>query len=509
MLRFNVPDAGRSDSPFALRNAYLIGANANAIRGDIRLEDGTVLCEKREAGAVALALQYEAGDCGELTLQTCLLPEREEPYLLSLELARHQLMVIYSKMEDWAMFELGTGHRAMKRTAVARKLFIEALCQQSGEPASADKNAHDALVAAIDGAEELALAHSELLLNRRKLNGHMPRFPIGCGLSIQHSHDRVRSGLTNHFDFVNLPLSWRLLAPEEGEYRWAIFDQWVEWIGRSRVPAVAGPIISFEPSLVPDWLYIWEHDFDTLRDLIYEHVEKLVSRYSSVISTWNVISGLHVNNHFTFSFDQIMDLSRMTVMLVKKTQPSAKALVEVRQPFGEYYATNPKSIPPVMYGDLLVQGAIPFDGIVLKLLLGQALPSQYTRDLMQISDLLDQFAATNKPLTLSVAVPSEPVTPATDHLPHEQPQPDPNCGHWRKPWSAQVQSHWFEAMVQIALSKPYIDSIAWNEITDHDESELPCGGLIGPDMQPKAALRRLVAMRKALAEQPVYSTSDP
>ena len=499
MLKFLVLDDGRPAKTCPLRNSHLIDTNGHAVRGDIRFKKGHIECDKRDGDSAALALQYPAGDCGELTVQTCLLPDRDAPYLLTLELARHHLMMIYSKMEDWAMFHMETDHPAMKRAEKARRLFIEALCCQHDDPAGADKVARECLVASIDGGEELALAHAELLLERRKANGAMPKFPIGCGVSVEHTEDRLCAGLATNFDFIYLPISWRHLAPEESEYRWQMLDNWIEWVTQTRMPVVVGPIISFEPNMLPDWLYIWEHDFDTVRDLIYEHIETVVKRYSHVIHTWIVVSGLHVHNHFSFSFDLIMDLTRMTTMLVKKTQENAKTLVEIRQPFGEYYGSNPRSIPPLMYGDLLIQGAINFDGFAIKLLMGQALPGQYTRDLMQISHLLDQFSALGKPVTLSVSAPSDTVTPVIKDLKPDEPI-DPDCGYWRKPWSPQVQSHWLEAIFQISLSKPHVDSIAWHDLVDHPEVELPLGGLVGQDMQPKGAFRRLVLFRKNLLD---------
>ena len=54
-----------------------------------------------EADTAALALQYRVGNIGEFTLQTCLLPDRDQPYLLCLELARHRVMTLYAKLEDW------------------------------------------------------------------------------------------------------------------------------------------------------------------------------------------------------------------------------------------------------------------------------------------------------------------------------------------------------------------------------------------------------------------------
>ncbi|MEE9212034.1 MAG: endo-1,4-beta-xylanase [Phycisphaeraceae bacterium] len=498
MLKFLVFDDGRSPDSWPLRNPHLLGSDGNAMRADILFADGAVVVDKRESGAAALAIQQPVGDCGELTIQTCLLPDRDEPYLLSVEQARHRLMVLYNKLEDWGMFDLGPDHAVVKRTELALRLFIESLCCQSEDPAKADRLAKDSLVAAIDGSEELALAHAELLLNRRQSTGSLPKHPIGCGVSLDQTHERIRAGLLASFDFLFLPTSWRGLAPEEGEYQWAKMDDWADWAGRTRMNIIAGPIVSFEPHILPDWLYIWEHDYDTVRELIYEHVERVVSRYRSNVTAWNIVSGLHVNSHFSFSFEQLMDLTRMATMLVKKIQPAAKTLIEIQQPFGEYYSTNQRSIPPLMYADLVVQSAMNFEGFSLKLLMGQALPGQYTRDLMQISSMLDQFSVFGKPVYLTIAAPSEMVTQMMIAAPDAGVPVDPNSGYWRKPWSPLVQSHWLEALLQIAMSKPYIEAVAWHELIDHPEIEMPLAGLIGEDLQPKGAFRRLLAFRNNL-----------
>lgn len=498
MLKFLVYDDGQPASSCPLRNTYLLGSDGNAMRGSITFDKGTIFCDKRETGVAALAIQQPVGDCGELTVQTCLLPDRDEPYLLSLELARHRLMTIYNKSEDWGMFELRADHPASKRIDKARKLFIEALCAQKDDPGTSDKLARESLVAAIDGSEELAIAHAELLLTRRRATGALPRYIIGGGVALGQEHSHLREGVLAHFDFVNLPVSWKALAPEEGEYRWEGADSWVKWAYDHEVPVVAGPLVSFEPNSLPDWLFIWEHDYDTVRDLTYEHVERIVTRYKERIYTWNVVSGLHINNHFTIAFDQLIDLTRMVTMVVKKVQPAAKVMVELREPFGEYYGSNQRSIPPMMYADLLIQGAIHFDAFSIKLHMGQPVSGQFARDLMQISNLLDHFSPLGKPVHLVIDVPSSMVTEEMVTAP-EVGMIDPNCGFWRKPWNQVVQGHWLDAVMRIALSKPFVESVAWGQIMDHPDIEMPLGGLVSEDLQPKQGLRRMASFRKSLA----------
>jgi hypothetical protein len=502
MLKFLVFEDGQPARRWPIRNAYLVGSDSAAVRAAIAFEGGAVVCDKREPGAAALALQVEAGECGELTLQTCLLPDRDHPYVLMLELARHRLMTLYGRLEEWIMFELGADHPVTKRVELARKLFIEALCQQQDDPAKADKLARQCLEVAIDGTEELALAHAEMLLNRRKATGSIPRYALGAGVCLEQTNDRLRAGIQANVDYVAVPTPWKALAPGQGEYNFTALDNWVEWAVRTRMPIVAGPVISFEPQVLPDWLFIWEHDYETVRDVIYEHVERIVSRYRNAVQTWKVASGLHVNSHFTFNFEQIMDLTRTTTMLVKKIQPAAKVLVEIRQPFGEYYATNPRSIPPLMYADLLIQGAINFDALSIRLLMGQAVSGQYTRDLMQVSLMIERYAEFGKPLHVCIGAPSEAVTPEMIYVAEDAEPVDPDAGHWRKPWSPQVQAHWLEAVAQIAMSKPYVESVTWHDLIDHPAMDLPLSGLVTEDLQPKAAYRRLGLLRRSLAGQP-------
>jgi len=236
-----------------------------------------------------------------------------------------------------------------------------------------------------------------------------------------------------------------------------------------------------------------------------------VARYRNVVTLWNVVSGIHTNRYMNLTMDQIMDLTRMAVMLVKKVQPNAKTLVEITHPFGEYYADNPRSVPPFIYADMVLQAGIPIDAYGVRLTMGRAANGQYTRDLMQISDLLDRFSGLGKPVHVTgVAVPSEPVPFDDDDSDiagrgngsvgkgGPSTPPDGRCGHWRKPWSPLVQAHWLEAFYNIALSKPFVDSVAWLSLADHNDLALPHGGLAQADFKAKGAYHRLIKIRKDL-----------
>jgi len=502
MLKFLVYDEGEPAGHWPLRNVHLLGSDGNPMRCNASFEEGTIIVEKREAGSAALGLQHPVGKLGEMTLQTCLLPESDEPYILALELARHRLMTLYQKLEDWGMFELSDRHPVAQKVGQSREQFIEALCLQKDEPTRAAQLAQQALETALDGSEELALAHSQLMMNRKRSGGTLADFPVGCGMPVGQHNDRLRATLAEHFDFMQLPTRWKTLAPEEeGGYEWELLDSWVQWASRHRLPVIGGPLVRFEPGELPDWLYIWEHDYDTVRDLVYEHIERLVTRYRDAIRSWHVVSGLHVNRHFPLTFDQIVDLTRMATSQVKQLAPRAQVVVELREPFGEYYSANQRSIPALTYVDLLLQSGIKFDALSLELLMGQAKPGQYVRDLMQLSQVLDLYGSLGKPLQVTFGVPSQPVTREMITASDQASEPvDDNAGQWRKKWSASVQGHWLEAAMQIAVSKPFTEAVAWKDLLDHPAMQLPLAGLLNEDWQPKAAFKRLVNFRKQMGK---------
>src|SRR5690606_8534295 len=148
----------------ALRHAHLLGPDDVPVQADIRIADGgtgggiaaasrgqgggsVIRAEKRGNESAALAVQFElhpedglSHEGGQITLQTCLLPERtagQRPYLLSLELARHRLMLFLNKLEDWALFDLPATHPVMQRFEQARTAFTDAVVRQAAVEAEA------------------------------------------------------------------------------------------------------------------------------------------------------------------------------------------------------------------------------------------------------------------------------------------------------------------------------------------------------------------------------------
>jgi hypothetical protein len=562
MLSFVVFEADGIDARhFPPRRASLHGSDELPLQADVVLKPGLVSSQHPGLHSKALVVQMnldpETGTAkgeglGVLTLPTCLLPDREQPYLLAIELARHRIMLFLNKLEDWQLSELPLSHPTMTRFEAARQTFTSALIAQKaddgesrqGYSAKAAALAARSLAEGIEAGEQLALLQAERQVKDRASgqayqaeaarfkkimqetpipgapvvvagsgNGAILPGPamIGCSISPATFAEPLQRAAAASFDFVTMPMRWQDMEPKEGTYNFASTDRWIEWaIRAAKVPVFAGPLVDFRAPCVPDWLYIWENDYETLRDLVIEHIQSIVTRYRRTIQRWTVASGLNVNTNFKLPIEQVMDLTRVAVVLVKKLHPQAKVQVEIAQPWGEYHATNRRSIPPLIYAEAMIQMGLPIDAIGLRLQMGHAQPGLSTRDLLSLSALLDRYAHFEKPIAVTaIGAPSAPIAPVPYQPREGSAAEDPyEPGYWRSPWSEQRQAAWLGKVMAICASKPFVHNVCWQELADLAPvpsgqpiaPEMPFGGLVASNGQPKLALAALAALRQGLKE---------
>jgi hypothetical protein len=495
MLQFEVYKDGRAVDELDLSGALVFGQDRIPVRADLTFADGKITCIKRSPGACGLALCWEAGRSGRVVLSTTRLPERDQPYVLSVELVRGHLARMAQKLEDWGLYDFASAQEHLEEFRAVRDKFIESLKQTSN--AEASRLAVDALDQAVTLGEKLALFHAEILLSRRR-SVRAVRF--GCRLDLFSMSEGYNGRINEAMDFVSIPTPWKHTEPKEHQYHWTQIDQWITWAAKNRRRVHAGPLVSFETNQIPEWIYIWEHDYEALRDLIYEHVQKVVRRYAKQVRVWNVVSGIHACNSFNLTFDQLMELTRMSCLLVKKLAPKSQVMIDLAMPFGEYYARNQRTIPPMLYADMAVQSGVKFDAFGLQILQGVGVEGHYVRDLMQLSDLVDELVSLGKSIHItSCQVPSDASSDTWDHWSGEHEPAE--GGMWHSPWSQRLQAEWLQAFARVAISKPYVESLCWQDLADYEGHFLPHGGLCKNNMEPKLAFTELKNFRAKLAGQ--------
>lgn len=474
--------------------AMVLGPESVPIPGEIAFKNGLLVASRLDDHPIAVSLLWDMGEFGAYQLETTRLPHREESYIFNVELARHRLMKLVQKWEDWNLFDFPRAEKFQQAFKDAQAKLTDALGQLH-DPAAAAATGDEALAMGLKLSEEISLFHGELLLNRRKTSGQFGKIIFGCRVDSSVQNQKYKD-MTGQFDYACVPMPWRQMQPEETVFVNDSVDQWIEEMSQNRIPVIAGPLVRLDEVNVPDWLYIWEHDYDTLRQMAYEYVQKLVARYRRGVAIWNVVAGLSANSIFPLSFEQLIELTRLLVVQIKNMLPQARTLVTITHPFGEYHAEHTTTAPPFLYAEMVAQAGIHFEGFGLEIEMGVPTPGSFTRDLFQFSCMLDKFALLGKPVFVTGVTAPGRNTPDPSDISEGKLDPAA-AGRWHKPWDANVQADWLEQIYKVILSKPYVENIAWGNLADLNQT-IPAGGLFDDMLHPKPAMTRLAEMRQRL-----------
>jgi hypothetical protein len=177
-------------------------------------------------------------------------------------------------------------------------------------------------------------------------------------------------------------------------------------------------------------------------------------------------------------------------MAVKAASDRALKIIEISNPWGEYYAAAPNSIPPLVYMDMVVQSGINFDAFGLQMHFGKNQSGMHIRDMMQVSAVLDLFGPIAKPLYITdIAVPSQGGDGLYDGK---------VAGIWHEEWDQSRQSQWIEQFYGIALSKPFVDSVTYSSLADAEDSPVANSGLLTSQLEPKESFQTLKRLHDAI-----------
>ncbi len=481
-MRFQVFKNGKVADRFTLSGVYLFGTDGISIRrAKITFKGGFIECRKPNLETAGLALLWPIKGFGKVLLPTTCLPERTRPYNLNVEITRAKLMQIINKREDWSFFNHIEGLEDISKEA--QDLFIKAI-QNISVPPLASKLADESLKRAIVFSEKLAIRQAELLFDARSEDHGFGRGCLGCRIDPrQIGNSKYVEKLLELFGFVTIPIKWAQIEHHKGSYDFSTVDACINVLGKKKLAIGAGPLLCFSKEYLPRWLLRSGAGFEKIRETAYQFVSKIAARYSDSVLAWCVISGLNAFNHFGFSFEQVLEMTRAANMAGKAAGERALKIIEISNPWGEYYATTPNTIPPLVYVDMVVQSGINFDALGLAMQFGKNESGMHIRDMMQISAVLDYFGPVAKSLYISdVEVPSQ--NGAGLHEPEV-------AGVWHQEWDQLRQGQWIEQFYKIALSKPFVDTVTYSNLADIEGSTIANSGLLTEQLEPKKSFRTL------------------
>ncbi len=72
-------------------------------------------------------------------------------------------------------------------------------------------------------------------------------------------------------------------------------------------------------------------------------------------------------------------------------------------------------------------------------------------------------------------------------------------GRWHLPWGPQVQADWADVFYQLALSKPFVETVAWLNMTDGLSHYLSRGSLCSDNFSPKPVYEHIRQLKGSMS----------
>ena len=477
MLRFYVFDQDTRPE-WSLEEAFLVGKGDAVLSGQPLWKNGVIECASSHRETYGLALRWRVGDSVNYLLQTCLLAPRKEPYVLSLELARHRIKIFLDKCESWQMFTLGDDHPAMIAWEKARKLFVEAVAAQ--DSIEVDKLATRSLALGIEATDQLALRHAEILFKKRYELVSASSGTLGTVINFNSKGEHLEKILKG-FDLVSVSMPWCFYESSRERVKEKLFDFWIQRMAGRKKVIVGGPLLCLNKFFMPEWAKdLFENDFNAFQDVVYEYGESMVQRYRGLVKVWTITSGLASSSLEDRS--KRLEITRMLSVLVRQNDPSAKIMIEVDQPWGDYRKQLGDHLMPSEEVEWLRQEGIKFHFVGLRFNFGKKQPFAVARDLLKVSDLLDQYHHIGIPIIISsAAIPSSLVEDI-----------------WKSGYSEKTQAIWAQRFLILALSKPTIKTFIWGSLGNDIKFVEKNSGLVDHEGNARPALLRMLKIRRRI-----------
>ncbi len=490
LIRFAVHPALLIDDWPEVYRGYLTGADGRVFSTRIEIDGGIIGCRRTSSESSKFHVAWPVLGFGRPVVATASLPERDEPYLLPVELARGKIVQVRNQASQWELSGMRVPPEFAEPSRLAHRAFAKAAsCQERPEEAS--QLANEALHFACAAAEILTHGYAEqALLGRLQRFGGLPA-SIGCELQGSIPNPDANELFAAAFNSATIAVPWGKIEAIEGEYDWGPSDRQLEWCEQQKLMVRGGPLIDLGPEGLPPWLARWEHDIFNLQSFVCDFVETAISRYVGRIRIWEVAARLNTGGALALTEESRLTLAARVLDVARQVDEEAQLLIRVDQPWGDYQARGQHRLSPLQLVDALLRSGVGLAGVNLELAVGYLPRGSAHRDLLDISRLIDSWSVLGVPIHATLACPS---SSDDDALAGPEWEVEPRM--WARPIDKEGQAEWVDHVLELLLAKPSIAGVSLTHFDDGDPHLFPQAGLLPTDGTPKPALERIIAQRQ-------------
>ncbi|MDB5352934.1 MAG: hypothetical protein JWN86_4181 [Planctomycetota bacterium] len=479
-----------------LRKAYVTGLDRTPGRSSVELRPGLLMCHRDSTESGRLHVPWPVPGFGEPVISTATLSDRFTTYDLGVELARGKLNDVLNQTSDWRQMGLIVPEEVEILVGRARANLAKAVTSRD-LPDRAAATATKSLEASCSAAHALVTSYTSQLMRRRLEHSAPLPTLLACGLEGAPKATAWSPKLREVFHAGRVKLCWSSIAPDEGKKRWDEADAQVHWCRKQGLTVTAGPLLEFRAGAIPDWLWLWEGDFEEIQSQAVEFVKQTITRYRGKVSAWHLVHRAAAYDILGLTEEEQIRLTAQIVQVARRLDPDTHLVVDFDRPWAEWMASGKFQLGPLHLADSLARAELGLGGIGLEIAPGYSQVGSHLRDLLDFSRLLDLFALVNLPLHVSFALPS-----SADADPQADEKIHVDAIQWPRRPDERLQSEWAASWVALAAAKPFVRSITWLQGGDQSPHLFPHAGLFRPDGTAKPAFAWLHEFRERISKPP-------
>lgn len=485
VMRFRVTSPEQLDLATDIQQAFMSGFDGRVFPSRVEFDGEVISIRRSSSESGKLQISYPVAGYGKPVVSTATLREHETPCNLALELARGKICQVRNQLATWESLGMQIPQDFYAVHRESHGYFAKATAHKQ-QPAECSKLADVAIAKAHEAAERLTRAYvRQRLAVRFKRTPQLP-VSFGCMVNQPELPAKVVPEYCETFNAVSVPVEWRSIEAEEGEYRWEGTDAIVQWAQDHKLAMRAGPLLDFSENGLPQWLQQWGHDFFNLQSFVCDFVETAVSRYMGKVRTWELATRANTGGAFKLNEEERLSLLARTLEVARQVDEETQFFIRIDQPWGAYQARGEHKLSPAQFVDALLRFGTGLAGVNLEIPVGFTGRGTAPRDLLDFSRLIDLWTVLEIPLHVTLALPS-----STDVSTHCTSELSADEIGWKRPWSPEAQSEWIETFVPLLMAKQSVVGIYWTHLTDQADHVFPNAGLIDSKGRSKPSFQSL------------------
>jgi hypothetical protein len=480
-----------------LERLYMSGCDETPWATQASWDGEFLVVQRSESASGNLHVPWEFPGPSERMVSTASLMERDRPYLLEVELARGTLGQTRNQLACWQYAGLVAPQHVLQRLAESSRSLARAVALQQ-DPSAAALHACDTLDRAVDAADRLAESYVEQALALRQRE--TPRLATLLGVQFGGSRvaEPVTDAIARSFNTVGISIPWRNVEKVQGNREFATADDQLQWCQRHGMKICAGPLLQFDTAGIPDWLVIWDGDFENVVSIMLDQVRSAVAHFRGRVHLWHVAARMNLGPCLSLSDQQRLEAVLQAVEATRELDPCTPIVVSLDQPWGESMIRDEMSLAPLHYADALVRSGVGLSALGLEINAGQFPGGTLPRGLLEYSRQLDRWSLFGLPLLVMMCAPGRSAARATPTKTNHvgDAGPPPVDGQESAMITLDTQRTWAADYGRLLLAKPNVQGILWNQLSDADSREFPHNGLIDSLGTAKPALDALRQIRE-------------